>query len=164
MKMTAFLLTLALGTFAFAKTEPTKKTERFPANDAIETVKASSMKQAWARLLKKNASIRNAIKKVRTDYKDCGGSLGNLNIDGKMVTYSGKGSATSHYNEYLIPMVGGCSGTGMIEEAALVARLGVNTTVGEDDDETQDTYHFFGFVKVTSHPVNEPDQSSGLAR
>lgn len=165
MKFTVLLLSLALSSFAFAKSEPTtpKKTERFPANDAIESVKATSMRQAWGRVLKKNANVRSTIKKVRETYRECGGSLGNLNIDGKMVTYSGKGSATSRYLEYLVPMVGGCAGSGMIEETALLARIGVNMNVGEDDDETQDTYHFFGFVKVTNHPINAEDQTSGLA-
>jgi hypothetical protein len=162
MKTAALLLTICLSTSAFAKSEAAKKSERNPANDAVETVKATSLRQAWARIVKKNPNVRAVLKKARAAQKECGGTLGTLNENGKMVTYHGKGGLGNYYNEMLIPMIGGCSGTGMIEQAVLVVRIGVNSTVGEDDAETEDTYHFFGFTKITNHPITAPDQSSGL--
>ncbi len=156
MKLSVVLLSLWFSMTAFAKTEAPAAKVRNPASDAVETVKANSLNQAWARIVKKNAKVKAILKKMNAEYKECGGGVTTRPFDaGKMTLTSGKSSASSHYAEYLVPFINGCSGSGMIEEAALIARIGNTFTV---DDEEAGTYYFYGFVKVETRALDSEKQ------
>ncbi|WP_413291122.1 hypothetical protein [Bdellovibrio sp. HCB337] len=151
------LAVIALSSFAFAETKEKAK-DRFPAATAIATVKATSLEGAMKKF-SANKAVTALIRAERAKYKDCGGSLGKFDAKSAMQTYTGKGGVADHYVAHLVPIYGGCGGSGMIEEAHMLGKVGVRINVELEDEE----YYFFGFVKVRDITPGEKDQSSGLS-
>ena len=154
MKLSLLICLLLTSSVSFSK-----DAARFPASEAVVTVDASNLKDGL-RKIARDPKVAAIIKAARADYKKtCGGSLGRFDDKAAMMFYSGKGSPTTHFTGYLVPIYGGCSGTGMIEEAQLVAKIGVNINMENEDSEK---YSFYGFIKTKSIGADEKDQTSGL--
>ncbi len=136
-----------------------KEATRFPASEAVVSVEAPNLKEGL-RKIAKDPKVAAIIRAQRAEYKKCDGTLGRFDDKAAMMFYSGKGSVATHFTGYLVPMYGGCAGTGMIEEARLVAKIGVNINMENEDSEK---YSFYGFIKTTTLGIGEKDQTSGLS-
>ncbi len=161
MKKSLISLFILLGSVSFWGSVSIAKEDakRTPSSvDAVVTVDAPNLKEAL-RKMARDSKVAAIINSVRAEYKDCGGALYRFDDKAAMQTYSGKGSASTHFNSFLVPITGGCGGTGMIEEAALVGKIGVSIDLEKDTE----TYRFYGFVKVKTVPITEKDQHSGLS-
>ena len=150
-------LSLSLPVFAGGKkTEP--KSERLPASEGVATVQASGLKQAWGKFLR-DPRVMAAMKGVRAGFKDCGGYLSRIDENQRIGYYSGRGGAGHHFSGVLLPVYGGCAGTGMIEYIGAMAKIGIFIDMDNEDSEK---YVFYGFVKVQEIPIDAKDQSAGL--
>lgn len=156
MKFIFSILILISASVGFAKEAPAPKApsvERAPSSTAIVSVRTDSMAKALKEI-SKNPKFKSMIAPHIAAQKDCGGSLGIMMEKNAILTYTGKGGYGKHYSRHLVPMWGGCSGTGMIENVVLFAQVDVYINMEED----KETYQFMGFRQTklsTSSNMND---------
>lgn len=163
MKLVSFVLGCLLTTSVLAaeakSNSPAPAREPAQEEAIASTSAADSLGAAW-KILKKNTKVAPLIKRVRDEQKECGGALFPANEKLAMNVYSGKGGAGRHTTIYLLPIYGGCAGTGMIEQVVLLAKI-VNY-LDMTGEEEKNTYSFFGFTRVNTLKAAEGNQAPFL--